>query len=59
MRWNAEPAPEKGATRIKRRPKRLSGQWRWLEFAAWVQQYRPKTPTSHVLIWVDSHWSND
>ena len=65
-KWKKKQRLKEGDRRIMERfllfPKRLNGEWRWLEIARICQQYRvsnwlwPDIPT--LWDWVDLHWAN-
>lgn len=70
MRWppynhivlNRTKVPDLGDKRIISKfiwwPKKLSGQWRWLEYTKVVQQYQQILGpyATHHQGWVDIHW---
>lgn len=43
MRWSSKPKPEIGDCRVKVAflwlPKKINNEWRWMEWAAWEEQY--------------------
>lgn len=43
MRWTPKPLPDLGTLRVRVGflwlPKKLNGEWRWLEYAAWSEEF--------------------
>jgi len=59
MRWNEKKKPKLGDTKTITKflifPKKIKGQWRWLEMASWVKKY-DYAGDEFFYRWYDQDW---
>jgi len=62
MRWTPKPEPHDLDTRMKRRflllPKTIGEETRWLEFAAWLEEYHIGCNGRNGIVtyWKETEW---